>query len=260
MRLNNVARAPGSTQTRTRVGRGVGSGIGGTARRGHKGQRSRTGGNKGLFGFEGGSTPFWRRVPKSGFTNARSTLELVPLNVGRVQEFIDVGRLDAAKKPITIRDLMEAGVVTKQVRDGVKLVGTGEIKTPVNLEVTRVSRSALEKVEKAGGSVVTAWYNRLGLRALLKPEKFELLPRRAAPPRKYVEYYTSDENRGYLSPLVQRLAVAKRLGFSVPPPPAAPAAPSQQQHKSNKQKPNAAAPPTAKNAKAAAASSSAPRA
>lgn len=79
--LNNVRRAPGSTKDRIRVGRGVGSGMGGTSRRGHKGQRSRTGSVRGTPGFEGGQTPFWRRVPKVGFSNEKFRLDLVEVSL-----------------------------------------------------------------------------------------------------------------------------------------------------------------------------------
>ena len=209
MRLNSIARSPGSTQQRTRVGRGVGSGVGGTSGRGHKGQRSRSGGNKGLFGFDGGETPFWRRVPKSGFSNARGELDLQPLNVGRLDKWVQLGRLPR-DSVITVADLVNSGAVKKNVGDGVKLLGNGPLTVPVAIEVTRASKQAIEKVERAGGSVVTAWYNRLGLRALLKPEKFAVLPRRAAPPPKYQPYYTSYEWRGYLSPEVQRRAALVR--------------------------------------------------
>jgi large subunit ribosomal protein L15 len=204
MKLNNISRAAGSSQSRTRVGRGVGSGIGGTSGRGHKGQRSRTGGNKGLFGFEGGQTPFWRRTPKTGFSNKDFELHLEPINVGLVQTLIDKKKLDP-NQVITLKHLVEVGAVTRHIKGGVKLLGDGDITTKLfDIQVTRASKSAIEKIEQVGGRITTTWYNRLGLRALLKPHKFDIIPQRASPPSRYLPYYTSDEHRGYLSPLLQR--------------------------------------------------------
>jgi len=122
-----------------------------------------------------------------------------------------------------MRELVASGAVSPNVRDGVKLLAKGKLEQPVKLEVTRASEKAIQKVESVGGSVTVSWYTRLGLRALLKPEKFDILPRRPRPPPKYVEYYTANETRGYLSPMMQM----KKLGLEykpfTAPKPAAPA-------------------------------------
>ena len=116
-------------------------------------------------------------------------------------------------KPITIRELVACGAIGRNVGDGVKLLAKGEVSQPINIEITRASKLAIEKVEAKGGSVTVSWFTRLGLRALLKPFKFDILPRRSRPPPKYMEYYTSNETRGYLSPMMQM----KRLGLKYEP-------------------------------------------
>ena len=143
---NREARAP-----RKRVGRGIGSGTGKTAARGHKGQKSRSGVS--LPGFEGGQMPLHRRLPKGGFNNVfRKKYRVV--NVGRLQQAVDAGRLDA-NAPVTEGALVEAGVI-KSVRDGVRLLAKGEIAASLAVEVTGASRAAVAAIEKAGGTVATA--------------------------------------------------------------------------------------------------------
>jgi large subunit ribosomal protein L15 len=134
------------------------------------------------------------------------------VNLSTIQEKLEKNLLDPTK-PITIKHLVACGAVGTNVGDGIKLLAKGDIAQPVNIEVTRASERAISKVEAKGGSVTVAWYNRLGLRALLKPYKFDILPRFARPPPKYMEYYTSNETRGYLSPLMQM----KKLGLSYTP-------------------------------------------
>ncbi len=148
MKLNQLSGPPGGRKTRKRLGRGTGSGKGGTCGRGTKGQKSRSG--VALKGFEGGQMPIHRRLPKRGFNNIFRKL-FATVNVGRLQAAIDAGKLDA-KKPITADTLREAGLVTR-LRDGVRLLGMGEITSKITIQVSGVSKSALAAVEKAGGNV-----------------------------------------------------------------------------------------------------------
>jgi len=148
MKLNEISDNPGSVKDRKRVGRGIGSGKGKTAGRGVKGQKSRTG--VAIKGFEGGQMPLHRRLPKRGFTNIFAR-DWNVVSVGRVQTAIDAGKLDA-KAPIDIAALVNAGVC-RRAKDGVRLLGDGEIKSGVTLVVDGASQSAVKAVEKAGGKV-----------------------------------------------------------------------------------------------------------
>ena len=150
MKLHEIKDNAGATKARIRVGRGIGSGKGKQSGRGGKGQTARSGVR--IKGFEGGQMPLHRRLPKRGF-NPPSPLDLNEVNLGRVQSAIDAGKLDAGK-PITVEALIAAGVVAR-ARDGVKLLGKGELKAKANFEVYGASKSAVEAVEKAGGSVKT---------------------------------------------------------------------------------------------------------
>lgn len=148
MKLNELRDREGATQSRKRVGRGIGSGSGKTSGRGVKGQSSRSG--VAINGFEGGQMPIYRRLPKRGFKNPfRKYFNEVSL--GRVQTAIDAGKLDA-KETVTAEALIKAGVV-RRPKDGVKLLSGGELKTKVTFDVAGASKAAIEKVEKAGGSV-----------------------------------------------------------------------------------------------------------
>ena len=149
MKLNQLAGRPGSSQQRTRIGRGIGSGKGKTGGRGGKGQTARTGVR--IKGFEGGQMPLHRRLPKRGFRNTAFQLDLNEINLGRVQAAIDAGALDA-KNAVDVDTLVNAGLLSR-ARGGVKLLGGGEIKTKVDFSVWRASKSAIAAVEKAGGSV-----------------------------------------------------------------------------------------------------------
>src|SRR5215207_10246873 len=148
MKLNDIRDNEGATKDRMRVGRGIGSGKGKTAGRGVKGQKARTGVS--IKGFEGGQMPLHRRLPKRGFTppNAR---DLNEVNLGRIQEAVAAGKLDQSA-PITVDSLVAAGVVSKP-RDGVKILGVGELKAKLSFQVHGASKSAVEAIEKAGGSV-----------------------------------------------------------------------------------------------------------
>ncbi|KAJ4834986.1 hypothetical protein Tsubulata_019273 [Turnera subulata] len=173
---------------KTRKGRGIGSGKGKTAGRGHKGQKAR---GTMKFGFEGGQTPMRRRLPKRGFVNPFS-LTFQPVGLGKIAKLINEGKIDSHEL-ITMKTLKDAGAIGKQIEDGVRLMGRGadHIKWPIHLEVSRVTVRAKQAVEAAGGSVRRVHYNKLGLRALLKPEWFEkkgrLLPKAARPPPKLRE-------------------------------------------------------------------------
>jgi len=148
MKLNGISDNPGSSKNKMRVGRGIGSGKGKTGGRGVKGQKARTG--VAIKGFEGGQMPLHRRLPKRGFWNPFST-DYNEVNLGRVQAAVDAGKLDAAKA-VTIESLIAAGVISKP-RDGVKILGNGELKAKLAFEVAAASKSAQAAIEKAGGSV-----------------------------------------------------------------------------------------------------------
>ncbi len=150
MKLHEIKDNPGARKDRIRVGRGIGSGKGKQAGRGGKGQTARSGVR--IKGFEGGQMPLHRRLPKRGF-NPPSPLDLNEVNLGRVQIALDAGKLDAGK-PITVEALIAAGVVAR-ARDGVKILGKGELKAKVAFEVYGASKSAVAAIEKAGGSVKT---------------------------------------------------------------------------------------------------------
>jgi len=148
MKLNDIADNAGARKKRMRIGRGIGSGMGKTGGRGGKGQTARSGVR--IKGFEGGQMPLHRRLPKRGFNNI-FRLDLNEVNLAKVQAAIDAGKLDA-NKPVTAEALVEAGVL-RRAKDGVRLLGTGQIKAKVAFEVYGASKSAQAAVEKAGGSV-----------------------------------------------------------------------------------------------------------
>jgi large subunit ribosomal protein L15 len=148
MRLNEISDRPGATKAKKRLGRGPGSGLGKTSGHGVKGQKARSG--VAIKGFEGGQMPLHRRLPKRGFNNIFAK-RYNELNLGRIQQAVDSGRLDG-KKPITIEALKLAGLI-KSARDGVRLLGHGELKAKLAFEITGASASAIKAVEAAGGSV-----------------------------------------------------------------------------------------------------------
>jgi len=148
MKLTELKDRPGARKTRMRIGRGIGSGKGKTGGRGGKGQTARTG--VAIKGFEGGQMPLHRRLPKRGFNNIFRK-EYNEVNLGRVQQAIDAGKLDPAS-PIDVEALIKAGVL-RRARNGVRLLGAGEIKAKAAFTVAGASKSAVAAVEKAGGSV-----------------------------------------------------------------------------------------------------------
>ena len=148
MKLHQLADRPGSRKKRTRIGRGIGSGTGKTGGRGGKGQTARSGVR--IKGFEGGQMPMHRRLPKRGFNNVFA-LEFVEINLDRLQQAIDAKQIDATSV-INAEALVKSRVL-RRAKDGVRLLGRGEIKAKVNIEVHGASKSAIAAVEKAGGSV-----------------------------------------------------------------------------------------------------------
>ena len=150
MRLNEIKDNPGSSKARTRVGRGIGSGKGKQSGRGGKGQTARSGVR--IKGFEGGQMPLHRRLPKRGFTPP-ARLVFNEVNLGRIQSAIDAGKL-SVDEPVTVDSLLKAGVVTHR-RDGVKILGSGELKAKASFEVAAASKSAAAAIEKAGGALKT---------------------------------------------------------------------------------------------------------
>jgi large subunit ribosomal protein L15 len=149
MKLHELSARPGARKTRKRIGRGIGSGKGKTGGRGGKGQTARSGVR--IKGFEGGQMPLHRRLPKRGFKNTAFALKLNEVNLGRIQTAIDAKLLDAGAK-IDAAALIKAGLL-RRAKDGVRLLGAGEIKAKVTLSVYGASKSAVAAVEKAGGSV-----------------------------------------------------------------------------------------------------------
>jgi len=150
MKLNEVRDNPGSSKRRVRVGRGIGSGKGKQAGRGGKGQTARSGVS--IKGFEGGQMPMHRRLPKRGFSPPSQAV-LNEVNLGRIQIALDAGKL-SANEPVTVESLLKAGVITRP-RDGVKILGSGELKAKVDFEVSAASKSAAAAIAKAGGSLKT---------------------------------------------------------------------------------------------------------
>src|ERR1700759_5577132 len=148
MKLSDIADNAGSRKKRMRVGRGIGSGKGKQAGRGGKGQTARSGVR--IKGFEGGQMPMHRRLPKRGFNNIFA-LDFVEINLDRVQQAIDAKKLDAGSV-INAEALVKSGAL-RRPKDGVRLLGRGELKAKINIEVYGASKSAVAAVEKAGGTV-----------------------------------------------------------------------------------------------------------
>ena len=148
MRLNEIKDNDAARQNRKRVGRGIGSGTGKTAGKGHKGQKARAG--VAIKGFEGGQMPLHRRLPKYGFTSP-NTKNYASVGVDIIQSAIDAGKIDP-KKQINAEVLKLARVI-KKAKDGVKLLGNGSITSNIDIEVTALTASAKESIEKAGGKV-----------------------------------------------------------------------------------------------------------
>ncbi len=148
MKLHELRDNDGATKKRKRVGRGPGSGTGKTAGRGIKGQKSRSG--VAINGYEGGQMPLYQRLPKRGF-NKPNRKSFAVVNLGLIQKFIDAKKIDAGQ-PVTEDALVASGLVRRKL-DGIRVLAKGDITAQVTLEVTGASKSAIEAVEKAGGSL-----------------------------------------------------------------------------------------------------------
>jgi large subunit ribosomal protein L15 len=148
MKLSDIADNAGSRKKRMRVGRGIGSGKGKQAGRGGKGQTARSGVR--IKGFEGGQMPLHRRLPKRGFNNI-FRVEFAEINLDRIQQAVDSKLIDV-KEAVTAESLVKSGVV-RRAKGGIRLLGRGELKAKLTIEVHGASKSAIAAVEKAGGSV-----------------------------------------------------------------------------------------------------------
>ncbi|KAI9883357.1 MAG: hypothetical protein M1823_004869 [Watsoniomyces obsoletus] len=240
--LGALSDNPSAYNKRIRVGRGASAGKGKTSGRGTKGQKQH---GKVPAGFEGGQTPLYIVKGKRGFENVvlnkakfslfnSFTAEMSPLNLDRVQSWVDQGRLDPSK-PITVKELVESRCI-HGVKDGVKLLGrgAGDLRTPVKLLLSRASAAAIAAVEAAGGSITTRYYTPASIRRILKgqsdahiatPKVFpSLVESHSAQPsfrlpdptsRKDFEYYRDPAHRGYLSHLVPE-GEGPSLYYSIP--------------------------------------------
>jgi len=148
MKLNELRDNDGATRSRKRVGRGIGSGSGKTGGRGVKGQSSRSG--VAINGFEGGQMPLYRRLPKRGFNNIFAK-SYSTVSLGRIQQALDAKKLDA-KETVNVDALIKAGVI-RRAKDGVRVLSDGDLKAKLSFDVAGASKAAIEKIEKAGGSV-----------------------------------------------------------------------------------------------------------
>ncbi len=151
MKLNDLRDNEGATHSKKRLGRGIGSGSGKTAGRGVKGQKARSG--VAVNGFEGGQMPLYRRLPKRGFNNIFSKSFNV-VSLARIQQAVDAKKLDV-KATVTTEALIASGVI-RRAKDGVRLLADGELKAKLSFDIAGASKAAVEKVEKAGGSVKVA--------------------------------------------------------------------------------------------------------
>ncbi len=153
MKLNELKDNPGARQNGKRVGRGVGSGKGKTAGRGYKGQKSRSGGGV-MPGFEGGQFPLYKRIPMRGFKNLFGKQYTI-INVSGLQQLVDNAKLQNGQT-VTAEVLKSAGYTKKIAKDGLKVLGNGEISVALNIEAAAATKSAKQKIESAGGSLNTA--------------------------------------------------------------------------------------------------------
>ena len=178
----------------------MGSGLGKNSRQGHQ-QAGRT-----PRGFEGGQTPALKTLPKIGF-HSRIDRDLQIVNLHTLQEYIQMGRLKPSDgRLLTMRDFVVSGVVNLPC-SGIKLLGRRnsnvEFTSKIHVEVSFASKDVIENIKRVGGTVTCAHFNKLSLRALIKPFKFDVIPRRARPNPKNMKYYLDETKAGYLSPEVQ---------------------------------------------------------
>ncbi|KAF8532842.1 ribosomal protein L18e/L15P [Trichophaea hybrida] len=194
--LGDLRDVPEAYNKRIRRGRGPSSGKGKTSGRGHKGQKQH---GKVPAGFAGGQTPLEKVHGVRGFKNVFS-VEMSPLNLDKLQQWIDAGRIDPTK-PITFKELLDTRAV-HGIKDGVKLLGNGAatFKSPIDITVSRASASAIEAIEKAGGKVTTRFFNKIGIKSITHPHIFDEPHRLAGPSSRFdIEYYRDPKHRGYLS-------------------------------------------------------------
>ncbi|EGD76760.1 hypothetical protein PTSG_08112 [Salpingoeca rosetta] len=201
--LHNLQKAAGATKQAIRAGRGRSSRRGKTAGKGHKGAGQHASGRARLL-FAGGQTPFYRTQPKHGFHNPHSK-EYDTVNLDDISRVLKAGRLDPSQT-ITMKHLMDAGVVGRQVKHGVKLLGRGKerFSDPISIEVSRASKSAIGAIEEAGGSITTVYFNQRTLLAHLKPHRVSRPQAQARPRGADLEYYSNPDNRGYLAKQKQK--------------------------------------------------------
>ena len=178
MKLNEIRNNEGAHKRKAKVGRGSSSGLGKTSGRGVKGAKARTGTK--VYGFEGGQMPLHMRMPKRGFNNIFAN-DFSVLNLGRLQKAIDEKRIDGSAK-INEEALRKAGLVHKS-RDGVRLLGEGELKAKLDIEVAGASASAREAVEKAGGTLVTTFKKKVTTNKKGQPGKRQERRKKAAEKR-----------------------------------------------------------------------------
>lgn len=170
MKLNEIRDNQGARQSIMRVGRGHSSGKGKTSGRGHKGLGARSGG-KTFVGFEGGQNPLYRRLPMRGFNNYNFRTVYTTINVGDLQKLVDEGKLNASET-ITIKTLQSIGF-TKKTHDGLKVLGNGDVSAKLTIDAAHASKSAIEKIAKAGGkvSVTEAKPDMSGVKLLKKADR-----------------------------------------------------------------------------------------
>ena len=155
MELNKLNDNDGAKSSKKRLGRGVGSGLGKTSGKGHKGQKSRSGVS--IKGFEGGQMPIHRRLPKRGFNKYNRKVYRI-LNLGDLQKVIDNGKIDI-KKEINSSVILSSGVI-KNLKDGIRILARGEITSKVNIQVDGASKNAIEQVKKVGGNLAVTEKNK----------------------------------------------------------------------------------------------------
>ncbi|EDO15025.1 hypothetical protein Kpol_1007p9 [Vanderwaltozyma polyspora DSM 70294] len=200
--LGTLRPSEGSTKTFKRVGRGPSSGKGKTSTRGQKGQKAR-GSVKPWF--EGGQTPIYKLFPKIGFTNVNAR-PMNELNLIRIKEFHENGKLNLEEgEVLTMKKMKDLGLITGPIKHGVKILGRGceDFNVPIKIEASRASDRAIKAIESAGGDFTARYFSDFGLKAHLSPSWFlnkrGRIPLQPRPTRrKDIEYYSNEENRGYL--------------------------------------------------------------
>ncbi|CAD1808897.1 ribosomal protein L15 [Candida parapsilosis] len=201
--LGCLAPNEGSTQGYKRLGRGPSSNKGKTSGRGQKGQKAR---GKVPIWMEGGQTPYFKQMPMVGFRNAHNAKAYHEVNLSKIQDFWNTGRIPLKDgDTLTIKIMKECGIITGSLKDGVKILGksTTDYSVPLNIEASKATDQAIEKIESANMSFTARYFSRLGLRAFVNPNYFLLrkgyVPLQARPTsQKDIQYYSNPDKRGYL--------------------------------------------------------------